>query len=76
MANFRRGEKLQDYDYNVLFVRMKMKSEHNTQLYRKQNHFYFDDDLQLVAISSSTSREKSFIFAKTIPSQGLIVVWL
>lgn len=26
MANFRRGEKLQDYEYNVLFVRMKMNS--------------------------------------------------
>lgn len=54
----------------VLFVRMKMNLERNTQLYRKQNNFYFDDDLQLVAISSSMWREESFIFAKTTSSQG------
>lgn len=54
---------------SVLFVRMKISSENKTQLYRKQNNFYFDV-LQLVAISASIWRETPFILAKTIPSQG------
>lgn len=45
----------------VLFVRIKMNSEHNTQLHRKQNHFYFDDDTQLVFIGSSVWREIVFL---------------
>lgn len=73
MANFRRGEKLQGSMNRVLFVKMKMNSENNRQLWRKQNNFYFDDDLQLAAISSPLGGGES---AKTIPSQGLMVVWL
>lgn len=47
----------------MLFVMMKMNLENNRHLYRKQNNFYFDDELHLVAISSSMRRKK-ILFCK------------
>lgn len=54
---------MQDSMNRVLFVRMKINSENKTQLYRKQNNFYFDV-LQLVTNQYLNVERNAFYICK------------